>query len=218
MAVKQQLFTELAKIAQAIASPQRLELLDYVAQAERSVEALSQLMNLSIANTSKHLQVLKQCVLVKVRTKGNQRLYSVACDEVVELIHSLRKTAESQLLEVNYLIDTYISKGEELAPVTCEELFTLVEQGRVLVLDIRPEEEYAQGHIASAINVPPEIMQQTLEQLDIQEKTIVTYCRGPYCLFAHDAVQFLQQKGFNARRLTDGFPEWKAAGFPVNLK
>ena len=216
MAVKQQLFGELAKIAQAIASPQRLELLDYVAQAERSVDALSQLMNLSVANTSKHLQVLKQCALVKVRTKGNQRLYYVACDEVVELINSLRKTAERQLLEVNHLIDTYISKEETLAPVTSDELFQLVEQGEVLVLDIRPEEEYAQGHIATAINVPPETMQQTLGKLEASEKTIVTYCRGPYCLFAHDAVQCLQQKGFKARRLIEGFPEWKAAGFPVS--
>ncbi|MCF6299318.1 MAG: metalloregulator ArsR/SmtB family transcription factor [Thiomicrorhabdus sp.] len=217
MAVKQQLFTELAKIAQAIASPQRLELLDYVAQAERSVEALSQLMNLSMANTSKHLQVLKQCALVKVRVKGNQRLYYVACDEVVELINCLRKTAESQLQEVNHLIDTYISRDETLAPVTSEALFQLIEQGDVLVLDIRPEEEYAQGHIAQAINVPPENMQKILAQLEEPEKTIVTYCRGPYCLFAHDAVQFLQQKGLNARRLTEGFPEWKAAGFPVNV-
>ncbi len=220
MAVKQQLFGELAKIAQAMASPQRLELLDYLAQAERSVEALSGLAGLSLANTSKHLQVLKQAALVVMRKKGTQRLYYIASDEVVMLINHLRKVAEAQVEEVNHLIESYIIKDERVAPMANEELSEWMELGDTLILDIRPEEEYLQGHIMGAINVPPETMQQKLVQLKSMSKEtlIVTYCRGPYCLFAHEAVQALQENGLNARRLQAGFPEWKAAGLPIYSK
>ncbi len=220
MAVKQQLFGELAKIAQAMASPKRLELLDYLAQAERSVEALSRLAGLSLANTSKHLQVLKQATLVVMRKKGAQRLYYIASDEVVMLINHLRKVAEAQVEEVNHLIESYIIKDERAAPMASEELSEWIEMGNTLILDIRPEEEYLQGHIMGAINVPPETMQQKLSQLSTLSKDtlIVTYCRGPYCLFAHEAVQTLQESGLNARRLQVGFPEWKAAGLPINVK
>lgn len=220
MTVKKLLFGELANLAQAMASPQRLELLDYLAQAERSVESLSRLSGLSVANTSKHLQVLKQASLVVVRKKGTQRLYYVASDQVVVLISHLRKVAESRVDEVNRLIESYITKDERTAPMAHEELLEWMEVGDTLILDIRPEKEYLQGHIKGAINVVPETMKQQLENLSSidKERLVVTYCRGPYCLFAHEAVHILQEKGLNARRLQAGFPEWKAAGLPICSK
>ena len=217
MTVKKQLFEQLAKMAQAISSPQRLELLDYLAQAERSVEELSELAELSVANTSQHLQVLKQKSLVEVRKKGNQRFYYLASDQVIKLISTLRETAESQLTEVNQLIESYLTKKDELSPISHEQLIELSESGRVVILDVRPEKEFLQGHILNAINVPPETLSQQIDQLEMMnhQTPIVTYCRGPYCLFAHEAAEILRKKGFKAQRLMDGFPEWKAAGLPV---
>ncbi|GKT11393.1 MAG: ArsR family transcriptional regulator, arsenate/arsenite/antimonite-responsive transcriptional repressor [Thiomicrorhabdus sp.] len=218
MSIKKQLFEQLAKMAQAIASPQRLELLDYLAQAERSVEELSQLSGMSVANTSKHLQVLKQNALVKMRKNGNQRLYLLAGDDVVTLISSLRNSAEAHLEEVDTLINSYFMEKDQLEPINTDQLIELSQNDDVLVLDVRPEKEYQQGHIPRAINIPPEDLSKRLNELEkLHDKTtIVAYCRGPYCLYAHDAVNALLDKGLNARRLAEGFPEWKAAGLPVN--
>ncbi|MDG6774190.1 metalloregulator ArsR/SmtB family transcription factor [Thiomicrorhabdus sp. ZW0627] len=212
--VKKQLFEQLAQIAQAIASPQRLELLDYLAQAERSVEELSNLSGLSVANTSRHLQILKQNALVEVRKDGNKRLYLLAGDDVVTLVASLRNTAETHLAQVENLVDSYLTKKDQLDPVSADELMEMSRNGEIIVLDVRPEKEYQQGHIPSAINIPPEDLSKRLVELD-DSKTIVAYCRGPYCLYSFDAVEALQKKGIHARRLVDGFPEWKASGRPV---
>lgn len=215
--VKKQLFEQLAQIAQAISSPQRLELLDYLAQAERSVEELSQLSGLSLANTSRHLQVLKQSALVEVRKDGNKRLYLLAGDEVVTLIASLRKTAETHLAQVEFLLDSYLTQKDKLEPINADQLMEMSQNGEVIVVDVRPEKEYRQGHIPHAINIPPEDLGRRLNELD-NSKTIVAYCRGPYCLFSYDAVEALQKKGVKAHRLVDGFPEWKAAGRPISEK
>ncbi|WP_373018628.1 ArsR/SmtB family transcription factor [Thiomicrorhabdus sp.] len=215
--VKKQLFELLAQIAQAIASPQRLELLDYLAQAERSVEELSQLSGLSVANTSRHLQVLKQNALVEVRKEGNKRLYLLAGDDVISLIASLRNTAETHLAQVENLVDSYLTQKDKLDPISADQLMKMSQNGEVIVLDVRPEKEYQQGHIPNAVNIPPEDLSKRLSELD-NNKTIVAYCRGPYCLFSFDAVEALQKTGVKAHRLVDGFPEWKAAGYPTTVE
>lgn len=215
--VKKQLFELLAQIAQAIASPQRLELLDYLAQAERSVEELSQLSGLSVANTSRHLQVLKQNALVEVRKEGNKRLYLLAGDDVISLIASLRNTAETHLAQVENLVDSYLTQKDKLDPISADQLMKMSQNGEVIVLDVRPEKEYQQGHIPNAVNIPPEDLSKRLSELD-NNKTIVAYCRGPYCLFSFDAVEALQKTGVKAHRLVDGFPEWKAAGYPTAVE
>lgn len=215
--VKKQLFELLAQIAQAIASPQRLELLDYLAQAERSVEELSQLSGLSVANTSRHLQVLKQNALVEVRKEGNKRLYLLAGDDVISLIASLRNTAETHLAQVENLVDSYLTQKDKLDPISADQLMKMSQNGEVIVLDVRPEKEYKQGHIPNAVNIPPEDLSKRLSELD-NNKTIVAYCRGPYCLFSFDAVEALQKTGVKAHRLVDGFPEWKAAGYPTAVE
>jgi len=217
MSVKKQLFEQLAKMAQAIASPQRLELLDYLAQAERSVDELSELSGMSVANTSKHLQVLKQNALVQMRKSGNQRLYLLAGDEVVTLISSLRNSAEAHIVEVDTLINSYFMEKDQLEAINTDQLLELSQNDEIVLLDVRPEKEYQQGHIPSAMNIPPDDLSRRLTELEsLDDKTIiVAYCRGPYCLYAHDAVRVLQAKGLNAHRLEEGFPEWKAAGLPV---
>lgn len=212
--LKQDINEQLALIAQGLASPQRLEMLEYLAQAERSVDELSQLVGLSVANTSRHLQVLKQAAMVVVRREGKRRFYRLTGDDVVTLVSSLRNTAEIHLAEVDRLMQSYLTKKDALEAISAEELLERAQQGEVTVLDIRPEKEFAAGHLPNAINIPPDQIEQRIEQLDDTQK-IVAYCRGPYCLFSYDAVKQLQEKGFDAQRLENGFPEWQAAGYPT---
>ena len=211
---KQQVNSQFALIAQALASPQRLEILDYLAQAERSVEELAQLTQLSVANTSRHLQTLKQAALVQVRTAGKHRRYRLAGDDVVQLISSLRRTAELHLAEVERLAQTYLNDKAALEAINADELLARMARDEVTVLDVRPYAEYAAGHIPGAVHVAPEDLESQLQSLD-DSKTIVAYCRGAYCVYAFHAVQTLQQYGISALRLAEGLPEWRAAGLPV---
>lgn len=211
---KQQLNGQFALIAQALASPQRLEILDYLAQTERSVEELSQLASLTVANTSRHLQTLKQAALVNVRTDGKRRVYRLAGNDVVQLIASLRRTAELHLAEVERLAHTYLTDKQTMEAISAEELLTRIQRDEVTVLDVRPQAEYAAGHIPGAIHLLPEEVAERLHELD-DSKTIVAYCRGPYCVYSYQMVQALREHGINAIRLVDGLPEWKAAGLPV---
>ena len=216
--LRQQVNEHLALIAQGLASPQRLEIMEYLAQTERSVDELSQLTDLTVANTSRHLQVLKQAALVVVRREGKRRIYRLAGDDVVNLVTSLRRTAEIHLAEVERLMQSYINQKDELEAISAQELLDRAEHGEVTVLDIRPQKEYAAGHLPNAINIPPDEIAQRIAELESNldsNKTIVAYCRGPYCLYSHDAVKLLREKGFMAQRLRDGFPEWQAAGYPV---
>lgn len=212
--LKQDLNEQLALIAQGLASPQRLEMLEYLAQTERSVDELSQLVGLTVANTSRHLQVLKQAAMVVVRREGKRRFYRLTGDDVVTLVSSLRNTAEIHLAEVDRLMHSFITQKDSLEAISAEELLERAQQGEVTVLDIRPEKEFAAGHLPNAINIPPDEVAQRIGELD-RCQTIVAYCRGPYCLLSYDAVKLLQEKGFNAQRLEDGFPEWQAAGHPI---
>ena len=218
---KQDINEQLALIAQGLASPQRLEMLEYLAQAERSVDELSQLVGLSVANTSRHLQVLKQAAMVVVRREGKRRFYRLTGDDVVTLVSSLRNTAEIHLAEVDRLMQSYLTQKEALEAISAEELLERAQQGEVTVLDIRPEKEFAAGHLPNAINIPPEEIAQRIDVIGEllgelnSDQAIVAYCRGPYCLFSYDAVKLLQEKGYNAQRLENGFPEWQAAGYPT---
>ncbi len=211
---KQALFCEFAGVAKALSNPSRLELLEFLAQGERNVEALAKIANLRVANTSQHLQQLRRAGLVTTRKDGQNVYYRLADDEVVTLINALRRVAQKNLAEVDRLVNTYLNVKDDLEPVRVEELMARVRQGSVTVLDVRPREEYAAGHLPDAINIPVAELAKHLHTLE-PSKEIVAYCRGPYCVLAYDAVARLRAEGFTARRLKDGYPEWKQAGLPV---
>ncbi|MDH5736526.1 MAG: metalloregulator ArsR/SmtB family transcription factor, partial [Gammaproteobacteria bacterium] len=188
--------------------------LEFIAQAERSVEELATVSGLSIANTSQHLQQLRQAGLVKSRKQGLKVYYSLSSNEVITLLGALRKVAEDHLADVEHLVNTYLTVKDDLEPVPREELLKRVKDDLVTVIDVRPWEEYAAGHVPGAINVPIKDLKTYLQQLD-ESQEIVAYCRGPHCVLAFDAVLQMRQQGLHARRLEDGFPEWKNAGLPV---
>ena len=214
--IKKQLFEQLALIAHSLGSPQRVEMLDYLAQAERSVDELSQLCDLSIANTSRHLQILKQHGLVSMRKQGKSRLYTIAGDDVVQLVSSLRHTAENHLAQVNVLKSQMKNSKNKQQVISSQELYNKLKHEDTLIFDVRPEKEYLQGHIKGAINILPNKIEQKTQELST-DKTIVAYCRGPYCLYSYQMLESLQSKGIKALRLEDGFPEWKAAGLPYEV-
>ncbi|GMQ77149.1 MAG: metalloregulator ArsR/SmtB family transcription factor [Gammaproteobacteria bacterium] len=211
---KHQLFTHFARIGKAVSNANRLKILEFLAQGERSVEALAKVSRLSVANTSQHLQQLRQAGLVVARKQGQRVYYRLAGDEVVTLIAMLRRFAERQLAEVERLVDAYLTVKDGLEPVPAAELLERARSGLVTVLDVRPSEEFAAGHVPGAVNLPLEQLETHLHQLP-GDQEIVAYCRGPYCVLAFEAVAKLREKGFQARRLQDGFPEWKSAGLPV---
>ena len=214
MSFKQDLFSQFARIGKALSHANRLQMLDYLAQAERSVEELARVSGLSVANTSQHLQQLRQAGLVCSDKRGLKVHYRLAGDEVVELLKMIRQISERQLADVSRLVDTYLTIKDQLEPVQRDELLERVRQGLVTVIDVRPEDEYAAGHLPGAINVPPDELQQRLQNID-PDREVVAYCRGPHCVYSYDAVEMLREKGLKASRLEDGFPEWKSAGFPV---
>jgi len=212
--VKQLLFGQFARIAKALSSPNRLELIDFLAQGERSVEALARVSGLSVANTSQHLQQLRQAGLVASRKDGQRVYYRLSGDDVVVLLDTLRQVADRHLAEVDRIVHTYLEARDALEPVPRTELLKRVRAGEVTVIDVRPPEEYAAGHVAGAVNVPLAQLEAYLWELDPGQE-IVAYCRGPYCVLAYDAVAELRRRGFRARRMEDGFPEWRLAGLPV---
>ncbi len=214
MSFKQDLFSQFARIGKALSHANRLQMLDYLAQAERSVEDLARVSGLSVANTSQHLQQLRQAGLVSSDKRGLKVHYRLASDDVVELLKMIRQISERQLADVGRLVDTYLTIKDQLEPVQRDELLDRVRQGLVTVIDVRPENEYAAGHLPGAINIPPDELQQRLQNID-PDKEVVAYCRGPHCVYSYDAVEMLREKGLSASRLEDGFPEWKSAGFPV---
>ena len=210
--IKKQLFEQLALIAHSLGSPQRVEMLDYLAQAERGVEELSLLVGLTVANTSRHLQILKQNGLVLMRKEGKSRLYKLAGDDVVLLISSLRKTAETHLAEVDRLT-AQLGKDAGAQTISSEALAKKLKSQDLIILDVRPSQEFEQGHIKGAINVLPQDVDEKTQNLP-SGKTVVAYCRGPYCVYSYLMVEALREQGIEALRLVEGFPEWKAAGLP----
>ena len=213
--VKTELFEQFARIGKALSSAKRLEMLEFLAQAERSVEALARMTGLSVANTSQHLQQLRQAGLVEARKEGLCVFYRLAGDGIVRLLAALRAVGQERLAEVDKLVKLYLDSKDSLEPVPAKELMQRAKKGLVTVLDVRPPEEFAAGHIRGAINVPVAELKKRLNEIP-RGQEVVAYCRGPYCLMAFEAVAELRNRGRKARRLEDGFPEWKSAGLPVD--
>lgn len=211
---KHELFAQFARVGKALSNGNRLELLEFLAQGERSVEELSRVAGLTLANTSQHLQQLRQAGLVATRKAGLKVFYRLSDDDVVHLLDALRRVAERHVAEVERLVNTYLTVKDSLEPIPRAELLARVRDGLVTVLDVRPPEEYAAGHVPGAVNIPLQELEQRLKELS-KDQEIVAYCRGPHCVLAFDAVARLREQGLQARRLEDGYPEWKTAGFPV---
>ena len=213
--LKRTLFDEFGRIGKALASGRRIELLDVLANGERTVEALAGEVGLSVANTSQHLQILRQAGLVTTRREGTSIHYRLAAPEVFELWRTLRTLAGARLAEVERLATAYLGARDELEPVSREELVRRLRDGEdLVVLDVRPAAEHAAGHLPGAVSIPVGELRRRLAELPA-DREVVAYCRGPYCAFAHEAVAVLRQAGFAARRLEDGLPEWQAAGLAV---
>lgn len=212
--VKSLLFAEFARVSKALGSGNRLELLEFLAQGERSVDALAKLSGLSVANTSRHLQVLRQAGLVTARKEGLFVHYSVSGEGVVRLLAALQEVAQHNVAEVDKLVNTYLTSKDSLEPVTAHDLADRMREGLVTIIDVRPPEEYAAGHLSGAINIPLADLKKSLKKLP-QDREVVAYCRGPFCLLSFEAVAQLRNKGLKARRLETGFPEWKVAGLPI---
>lgn len=211
---KHQLLSLLARVGKGLAHPSRLELIEALAQGERSVDALAKACGIPMANTSHHLQVLKECGLLVSRREGLLVFYRLADAEIPALIATLRRIAERQLAEVERIVRENFHSRDALQPVRRDELLKMARDGEAVVIDVRPADEYAAGHIPGAVNVPLESLPRWLRQLP-KEQEVVAYCRGPYCMLAFDAVDKLRRRGYRARRLEDGFPEWQASRLPV---
>jgi len=214
---KQDLFSQFARVGKALSHANRLELLEFIAQAERSVDELAKVSGLTVANTSQHLQHLRQAGLVVSRKQGLKVFYQLSGEDVIKLLDMVREVAERHIAEVDKLIDTFLTVKDDLEPIPREELIERVKHGLVTVLDVRPAEEYQAGHLPGAVNVPLSELESHLQSLD-KDQEVVAYCRGPHCILAFDAVAQCREKGLTAHRLEDGFPEWKLAGLPVESK
>jgi rhodanese-related sulfurtransferase/predicted transcriptional regulator len=211
---KHDLFTQFAVVGKALSNGNRLELLEFLAQGERNVEDLATVSGLNVANTSRHLQQLRQAGLITNRKQGLKVFYRVSGDDVITLLDALRNVAERHVADVEKLVNTYLTVKDNLEPIPRDELLARVQDDLVTVIDVRPKEEYAAGHVPGATNIPLSELERHLDQFDPGQE-IVAYCRGPHCVLAFDAVAKLREQGFKARRLQDGYPEWKTAGFPV---
>jgi DNA-binding transcriptional ArsR family regulator len=211
---KDRLYGQYARIGKALASPHRLELLELLAQSERTVESLADELDLSMANTSQHLQVLRSAGLVETRRAGLFMHYRLADDTVIRLGTALRTVAEHRLAELERVVREEFTHRSQTEPVGLAELLQRARRDDVVVLDTRPIHEFTAGHIPGALSMPVDELQRRLRRLP-KRKEFVAYCRGPYCVYADRAVEILQASGRRAQRLVEGFPEWKAAGFPV---
>jgi rhodanese-related sulfurtransferase len=213
---KQLLFDQFAAVARALGHAHRLELLEQLAQGERSVETLAQRTGLSVANTSQHLQHMRRAGLIASRRDGKFVLYRLADEGVIDLLTALRRIAERNVAEVARVVRGYFDRRDSLEPVSRDELMRRMRAGSVTVLDVRPPDEFALGHIPGAVNVPLSALRQHLSAFR-RSREIIAYCRGTYCVLSFEAVALLREKGFKARRLEDGMPDWRTAGHPVGL-
>jgi rhodanese-related sulfurtransferase/DNA-binding transcriptional ArsR family regulator len=212
---KNQLYQQFARIGKALSSPHRIELMELLAQRERTVESLAEELGQTMGNASAHLQVLREARLVESRKEGLYVHYRVADDVVLQLLERLRKVAETRLAEVDRLVQSYLGDRSGMDAIGFDELEARLKADSVILLDVRPAEEYAAGHIAGAVSIPHDQLAARLREIP-RDREVVAYCRGPYCVFADQAVATLKGKRRKARRLTAGFPEWKNAGLPVS--
>jgi rhodanese-related sulfurtransferase/DNA-binding transcriptional ArsR family regulator len=211
---KRTVFAGFAEVAKALGHGHRLEILELLAQGDRSVEGLAERAGLSIANASQHLRLMRRAGLLASRRDGKRILYGLSDPAVLDLTAALRRVAEQNLAEVREVVSKYFKVRDALEPVSRKELARRLKDGLVTVLDVRPEDEFAAGHLPQAVNIPLRELSRRLREISTRRE-VVAYCRGPYCVLAFEAVALLRERGFNVRRLEDGFPEWKAAGLPV---
>jgi rhodanese-related sulfurtransferase len=213
---KDRLFEQFARIGKALASPKRLEILDLLAQGERTVEEIAREMEMPVASASQHLQVLKGAQMVESRREGFYAYYRLADEGVFRTWQAVRAIGETRLAEIGRGVKTFLEDRDALEAVGAMNLMERLSDGNVVVLDVRPEEEYRAGHIPGALSVPVDALEAALQTLP-KDKEIVAYCRGPYCVFSDNAVKLLRSHGYRARRLSEGLPDWRAKGLPVEI-
>lgn len=211
---KREIFASLARIGTALSSPVRLDLIELLAQGERSVDELARLTGTSVANTSQHLQKLKQAGLIVGRKDAQFVRYRLAGDEVVALFRALGIAGQAYLADVDRIVRTYLDAKDELEPVPAGDLLERARKGLVTVLDVRPPQEFAAGHVPGAVNIPVHELERRLAELP-RRREVVAYCRGPFCLMSDEAVKLLRSRGYRARKTFDGVSEWQAAGLPL---
>jgi rhodanese-related sulfurtransferase len=211
---KTRLFAEFARIGKALGNPHRLQLIEVLAQGGRTVEQLATETGLPVANTSQHLQVLRAARLVSARREGLYVSYTLADPQVFRVWQAVRDLGQARLAEVDRVVAEFLGRRDSMDAVGAAELRRRLRDGDVIVLDVRPRSEYEAGHIAGARSVPIEELEKRLRDLP-PDSEVVAYCRGPYCVFADEAVAALRAKGYRARRLAEGFPDWRSRGFPV---
>ncbi len=211
---KDQLYEQFARIGKALSNPHRLELIELLAQGERTVEDLAAAASLPVANASQHLQILRAAQLVEVRRDGLYAYYRLSDERVFRVWQALRDLGELQLAEVNRLVESFLHDRSLLQTINAAELVQRLEAGDAVVLDVRPELEYRSGHIPQARSIPVDELETRLSELS-RKKEIIAYCRGPYCVFADEAVALLKKHGYRARRLVEGLPDWQALNLPV---
>lgn len=211
---KDKAYTELARVTNALSNPRRLEIIDLLAQGEKSVDTIATETSLSIANASQHLQVLKSALLLETRREGNFIFYRIASDKVLQVWDILKTLGFERIAEMEKLVKDFRTQRNTLESITIDELVARMENDSVTVIDVRPIDEYLNGHIAGAISIPIEQLQERLKELS-KSKQIVAYCRGPFCVFADEAIELLVKNKFKAIRLNEGFPEWKNQGLSV---
>jgi ArsR family transcriptional regulator len=211
---KQQLYLQFAAMAKALGHAHRLEILELLAQGERSVESLSERAGLTIGNASQHLRLMRQAGLLVSRRDGKRIFYRLSDPAVLDLMAALQRLAERRLGEVKSVLAGYFNQRDSLEPVSRQELSRRLRDGLVTVLDVRPPDEFAAGHLPNAINIPLRDLPRRVSKLP-KKQEVVAYCRGPYCVLAFEAVATLRSRGFAARRLEEGYPQWEAAGLPV---
>jgi rhodanese-related sulfurtransferase/DNA-binding MarR family transcriptional regulator len=211
---KDRLFGHFARVGKALSNPRRLEIVDLLAQGERTVEEIARETSMSVASASQHLQALKAARMVEARREGRYMHYSLADEDVFRTWQAVRALAESRLSEIDGVVEAYLVDRDALEAVDASDLLERLRDGSVVVLDVRPEEEYRAGHIPGALSVPVDALEAALKTLP-RDREVVAYCRGPYCVFSDEAVAFLRARGYRARRLRQGLPDWRAAGMPV---
>lgn len=208
------LFAQFARVGKAISSASRLELLDLLLQGEKAVETLARQTGLSVTNTSNHLKELRAAALVATRRDGPRVFYRVADPSVQLLMRALQEVAQRQLVEVGQVVRDYLERPDDLEPIEAESLIARVRDGDVVVIDVRPEDEYVSGHIPGAVSIPVAELERRIAELPA-DREIIAYCRGPYCVLAVRAVEILRARGLRARRMEEGIPDWRARGFDV---
>jgi rhodanese-related sulfurtransferase len=213
---KDKVYNELARITKSMANPHRLEIIELLAQGEFSVERIAEQTNLSIANASQHLQVLKIAQLVEINRQGNFIFYRLSNDNVFKAWKSLRELGVERIASIEKAVKDFRKSKFDFETVTIDGLIERLESGKVTILDVRPESEYNQGHIANAISIPIDELSKRLKELP-KRTEIVAYCRGPFCVYADEAVALLTKAGYNANRLEEGFPDWRLQDLPIEI-